>query len=522
MEQLYNKFVETWNTEFPKEDPPLLDLHGCILTTNDGFESVNKARLGKLYNEARETSKRLRREYRKAELIENFWATLMKDCNGFESPEYSPRSSIKENCSPSSKVTDKKNSGENAVRKYSLLEGLGKCVDSSLETFVNVGMGGDVIDVTPNHEIQVNAVVGGDQCLIKDNKVSDGVSGENLETEVLDKHVRDSGSLPNIGFCNDPHSRDNNPYVNASIVNDERRKVSSDNDDDEGVDYENQSLKKPSVSVGHVPSIKPAIPPRRPKFEHQGRPKPPTVPRSKKNHSDSSLKNPQRSTGEPVKVKINIGKQDYLEHVRQCTPETNLDELTGNNSFDNSEVTSFCHAGIAQCSEEANKDMLRNKFRLSDGGKEKQSSGEVISTGFKPLSNESDDFSPIITKSSQKSTPETPSSSSSGKKRLRSRSNDYENFSVDFLLRRTPVFDLEEDDDRDSHNSGVYDNNFAGLVHKSSDSDASSADTASNTSLTSGEVCNSKASASDSPRKEDSKREGNEKNRTQSSDKCKY
>lgn len=46
------------------------------------------------------------------------------------------------------------------------------------------------------------------------------------------------------------------------------------------------------------------------------------------------------------------------------------------------------------------------KFRLSDGGKEKHNSGEVISTGFKHLSNDLDTFDANITESSQNSSPE--------------------------------------------------------------------------------------------------------------------
>lgn len=486
MEQLYDKFVETWSAEFPQDDPPLLDLHGCILTSNDGFESVNTAHLGKLYNESRETAKRLKREYRKAELIENFWATFMKDCNGIDSAEYSSRSITKKISFPGSRTQDRKFSDESPSRKYSLLDGLGKCVDSSIETFVNVGLGEDVIDVTPNHEIQVNALVHKDKNLITDNKMSDVAPGENLVTEVLNNYSRDSGSLPSVRISDVPHSRDNSPYANARIVNDES-KVSSDDDE---IDYENQCMRKLSASTERVPSIKPAIPPRRPKSEHPTRPKPATVPRSKKLEQDSSPQSPQRSSGEPVKTKVNNGKHD---HRRPSTPETNLDDLTGKYSSDNHETTSSSHAGISQSSEEANRNMFR-KFRLSDGGKEKHNSGEVISTGFKHLSNDLDTFDANITESSQNSSPEPATNRS--KKRLRS--NDYENFSVDFLLRRTAEFDLEDEDERDNQSSDIYDNVTIVTkgTKKSSDSDTSSIDTVSNTSLTSGEGVDSKPSVS--------------------------
>uniref|UniRef100_K1Q4J2 Active breakpoint cluster region-related protein n=1 Tax=Magallana gigas TaxID=29159 RepID=K1Q4J2_MAGGI len=486
MEQLYDKFVETWSAEFPQDDPPLLDLHGCILTSNDGFESVNTAHLGKLYNESRETAKRLKREYRKAELIENFWATFMKDCNGIDSAEYSSRSITKKISFPGSRTQDRKFSDESPSRKYSLLDGLGKCVDSSIETFVNVGLGGDVIDVTPNHEIQVNALVHKDKNLITDNKMSDVAPGENLVTEVLNNYSRDSGSLPSVRISDVPHSRDNSPYANARIVNDES-KVSSDDDE---IDYENQCMRKLSTSTERVPSIKPAIPPRRPKSEHPTRPKPATVPRSKKLGQDSSPQSPQRSSGEPVKTKVNNGKHD---HRRPSTPETNLDDLTGKYSSDNHETNSSSHAGISQSSEEANRNMFR-KFRLSDGGKEKHNSGEVISTGFKHLSNDLDTFDANITESSQNSSPEPATNRS--KKRLRS--NDYENFSVDFLLRLTAEFDLEDEDERDNQSSDIYDNVTIVTkgTKKSSDSDTSSIDTVSNTSLTSGEGVDSKPSVS--------------------------
>lgn len=481
MEQLYDKFVETWSAEFPQDDPPLLDLHGCILTSDDGFESVNTAHLGKLYNESRETAKRLKREYRKAELIENFWATFMKDCNGIDSAGHSSRSSTKYIYSPGSITQDRKISDKSPNRKYSLLDGLGKCVDSSLETFDNVGLGGDVIDVTPNHEIQVNALVHGDKYLITDNKMSDVAPGENLVTEVLNNYSRDSGSLPSVRISDVPHSRDNSPYANARIVNDES-KVSSDDDE---IDYENQCMRKLSASTERVPSIKPAIPPRRPKSEHPARPKPATVPRSKKLGPDSSHQSPQRSSGEPVKTKVNNGRHD---HRRPSTPETNLDDLTGKYSSDDHETTSSSHAGISQSSEEANRNMFR-KFRLSDGGKEKHNSGEVISTGFKHLSNDLDTFDANITESSQNLSSEPATNRS--KKRLRS--NDYENFSVDFLLRRTAEFDLEDEDERDNQSSDIYDN-VTNLTKKSSDSDTSSIDTVSNTSLTSGEAYDSKPS----------------------------
>lgn len=134
------------------------------------------------------------------------------------------------------------------------------------------------------------------------------------------------------------------------------------------------------------------------------------------------------------------------------------------------------------------------KFRLSDGGKEKHNSGEVISTGFKHLSNDLDTFDANITESSQNSSPEPATNRS--KKRLRS--NDYENFSVDFLLRRTAEFDLEDEDERDNQSSDIYDNVTIVTkgTKKSSDSDTSSIDTVSNTSLTSGEGVDSKPSVS--------------------------
>lgn len=145
----------------------------------------------------------------------------------------------------------------------------------------------------------MNALVHKDKNLITDNKMSDVAPGENLVTEVLNNYSRDSGSLPSVRISDVPHSRDNSPYANARIVNDES-KVSSDDDE---IDYENQCMRKLSASTERVPSIKPAIPPRRPKSEHPTRPKPATVPRSKKLGQDSSPQSPQRSSGEPVKRK---------------------------------------------------------------------------------------------------------------------------------------------------------------------------------------------------------------------------
>ncbi|XP_061162792.1 active breakpoint cluster region-related protein-like isoform X2 [Saccostrea echinata] len=507
MEQLYNKFVETWNAEFPQEDPPLLDLHGCISTSADGFESVNITHLGKFYNESRETSKRLRRELKKAELIENFWHTLMKDCNGFESSEYSPRKSTsrKKHLS-SSNDYDRKSSDEVGGRKYSLLDGLGKCVDSTLETFVNIGMGGDVIDVTDNHEIQVNAVVSGNQYLRTDNESSDGATGDNLVTQVCDNHRRDSGSTPN---------REHNSYrpINAGVLDNER-KAHSDDDEEDEVNYENQCTRKLSASTERTPSAKPAIPPRRPRAEHPVRPKPPTVPRGIKLSPSSNHRSPHRSKGEPVQTKVNRGKHDLnIGNVttRACTPETNLDELTGTNSFDNSSTASLSESTSSHKTVEVqDKDMLR-KFRLSDGGKEKRGSGEVISTGYKHLSGELDTVSSPsekITESSQKLSPE---SNKDPKNRKRLRSNDYENFSVDFLLtRRTPVFELDDEDDRDNRGSDIYDNVGSTGTKKSSDSSFSSADSTSITSLTSGEVCDSNTNGPDSSESALKKRPGDD------------
>ncbi|XP_048751812.2 active breakpoint cluster region-related protein-like isoform X3 [Ostrea edulis] len=499
MEQLYNKFVVTWNNEFPQEDPPLIDLHGCISTAEDGFESVNIAHLGKLYNQSRETSKRLRRELKKAELIENFWATLMKDCNGFESAEYSPRKSSRKVSPSTSNRPDRKTSDDSGDRKFSLLDGLGKCVDSSLETFVNIGLGADIIDVTDNHEIQVNAVASGDQYLKTDNKLSDG---ENLVTQVSDKYRRDSGSVPNVSRSGDAHTGDHSWYANARTLKEEGN-VSSD---DEEADYENQCSKKLSVSTERIPSIKPAIPPRRPRTEHPVKPKPPTIPRSKKHSPGASSFSPHISEGEPVKSTVNNEKHNYHGHVtpRACTPETNLDELTGRNSIENFDSASLSHTGSSQKNlEEHDKDMFR-KFRLSDGGKARPGSGEVISTGFKNLSS---DFSAgeEIKRSSPKSSP-VPKTKSSSRNRLRS--NDYENFSVDFLLtRKTPVYESEEEDDQDHRNSEIFDSNVTKETKKSSDSGLSSADTTSNTSLTSGEATHSKTTDPDDSKTEKSHQE---------------
>ncbi|XP_062579813.1 active breakpoint cluster region-related protein-like isoform X2 [Saccostrea cucullata] len=505
MEQLYNKFVETWNAEFPQEDPPLLDLHGCISTSADGFESVNIAHLGKFYNESRETSKRLKRELKKAELIENFWHTLMKDCNGFESSEYSPRtkSASRKKHPSNTNDSERKSSDEVGRRKYSLLEGLGKCVDSSLETFVNIGMGGDVIDVTDNHEIQVNAAVSGNQYLIMDKESSDGAIGDNPVTQVCDNNRRDSGSIPN----REQHSS-HRPY-NAAGLNNEGN-VSSDDDDE--ADYENQCTRKLTASTERTPSTKPTVPPRRPRAEHPARPKPLTTPRGIKLSPSSSHHSPNRSKGEPVQTKVNRGKHDYnIGNVttRACTPETNLDELTGTNSFENSPTTSLSETASSDKTVEVlDKDMLR-KFRLSDGGKEKRGSGEVISTGYKHLSSELDNVSSPsenITESSQKLSPENNKES---KNRKRLRSNDYENFSVDFLLtRRTPTIDLDDEDEPNNRDSDIYDNTVPNGTKKSSNSSFSSADSTSITSLTSGEVCDSSTNGPDSSESHIKKRVG--------------
>lgn len=69
---------------------------------------------------------------------------------------------------------------------------------------------------------------------------------------------------------------------------------------------------------------------------------------------------------------------------------------------------------------------------------------------------------------------------------------------MDFLLRRTAEFDLEDEDERDNQSSDIYDNVTIVTkgTKKSSDSDTSSIDTVSNTSLTSGEGVDSKPSVS--------------------------
>lgn len=176
----------------------------------------------------------------------------MKDCNGIDLVEYFFRSIIKKIFFLGFRIQDRKFLDEFFSRKYFLLDGFGKCVDFFIEIFVNVGLGGDVIDVILNYEIQVNVFVYKDKNLIIDNKMSDVVFGENLVIEVLNNYSWDLGSFFSVRISDVFYSRDNSLYVNVRIVNDEIKVLS----DDDEIDYENQCMRKLLVLIERVFLIK--------------------------------------------------------------------------------------------------------------------------------------------------------------------------------------------------------------------------------------------------------------------------
>lgn len=176
----------------------------------------------------------------------------MKDCNGIDLVEYFFRSIIKKILFLGFRIQDMKFLDEFLSRKYFLLDGFGKCVDFFIEIFVNVGLGGDVIDVILNYEIQVNVFVYKDKNLIIDNKMSDVVFGENLVIEVLNNYSWDLGSFFSVRISDVFYSRDNSLYVNVRIVNDESKVLS----DDDEIDYENQCMRKLLVLIERVFLIK--------------------------------------------------------------------------------------------------------------------------------------------------------------------------------------------------------------------------------------------------------------------------
>lgn len=202
----------------------------------------------------------------------------MKDCNGIDLVEYFFRSIIKKILFLGFRIQDMKFLDEFLSRKYFLLDGFGKCVDFFIEIFVNVGLGGDVIDVILNYEIQVNVFVYKDKNLIIDNKMSDVVFGENLVIEVLNNYSRDLGSFFSVRISDVFYSRDNSLYVNVRIVNDESKVLS----DDDEIDYENQCMRKLLVLIERVFLIKFVIFFRRFKSEYLIRLKFVIVFRSKK------------------------------------------------------------------------------------------------------------------------------------------------------------------------------------------------------------------------------------------------
>lgn len=202
----------------------------------------------------------------------------MKDCNGIDLVEYFFRSIIKKIFFLGFRIQDRKFLDEFLSRKYFLLDGFGKCVDFFIEIFVNVGLGGDVIDVILNYEIQVNVFVYKDKNLIIDNKMSDVVFGENLVIEVLNNYSRDLGSFFSVRISDVFYSRDNSLYVNVRIVNDESKVLS----DDDEIDYENQCMRKLLVLIERVFLIKFVIFFRRFKSEYLIRLKFVIVFRSKK------------------------------------------------------------------------------------------------------------------------------------------------------------------------------------------------------------------------------------------------
>lgn len=202
----------------------------------------------------------------------------MKDCNGIDLVEYFFRSIIKKIFFLGFRIQDRKFLDEFLSRKYFLLDGFGKCVDFFIEKFVNVGLGGDVIDVILNYEIQVNVFVYKDKNLIIDNKMSDVVFGENLVIEVLNNYSWDLGSFFSVRISDVFYSRDNSLYVNVRIVNDESKVLS----DDDEIDYENQCMRKLLVLIERVFLIKFVIFFRRFKSEYLIRLKFVIVFRSKK------------------------------------------------------------------------------------------------------------------------------------------------------------------------------------------------------------------------------------------------
>lgn len=202
----------------------------------------------------------------------------MKDCNGIDLVEYFFRSIIKKIFFLGFRIQDRKFLDEFLSRKYFLLDGFGKCVDFFIEIFVNVGLGGDVIDVILNYEIQVNVFVYKDKNLIIDNKMSDVVFGENLVIEVLNNYSWDLGSFFSVRISDVFYSRDNSLYVNVRIVNDESKVLS----DDDEIDYENQCMRKLLVLIERVFLIKFVIFFRRFKSEYLIRLKFVIVFRSKK------------------------------------------------------------------------------------------------------------------------------------------------------------------------------------------------------------------------------------------------
>ena len=145
----YSQFVDKWRQHFPVEDPPLLDLHSCTSVVNE-FETVNVGKLRYLHKQAKQTSDTLKAEWQKADFIEKFLAGLVSEhSHGSDSESLSDEGRtpgyVKKSPIPSP--------------RFSMKDALSRCINSSVETFVNVGLGVDAIDVTDNHEIQINSLV---------------------------------------------------------------------------------------------------------------------------------------------------------------------------------------------------------------------------------------------------------------------------------------------------------------------------------------------------------------------------
>ncbi|KAK3083859.1 hypothetical protein FSP39_004234 [Pinctada imbricata] len=132
-------------------------------------ETVDVDKLKSAHSKAKQTSDTLRAELKKADFIEKFLAELIEVYSSDEEVCVNTKSSSDSKLSPLPSPRLSKD-------EYSIKDALSQYINSSVETLVNIGLGQDAIDVTENHEIQVNSLVGKSGISIESANRSTGVN----------------------------------------------------------------------------------------------------------------------------------------------------------------------------------------------------------------------------------------------------------------------------------------------------------------------------------------------------------